>query len=170
MTDSLLHTTAGRLASAHALLATRRRVVPDTPALLGCRLIHDYRMTPTCALIGDAVAWGVRTPDARLVICCPPRESKSTTVSVASMIWALARDPETAVILAAYADSLSLEHSATARGIVSEHGGPLGLPVADDKSAAGRWRIDGHKGAVLATGILSGVTGFGADLLLATTP
>lgn len=34
----------------------------------------------------------------------------------------------------------------------------------------GRWRVDGHAGGLLATGINSGVTGFGADLMVIDDP
>ena len=49
--------------------------------------------------------------------------------------------------------------------MISEHSALLGVELAQDKSAVGRWRVAGHRGGMLAGGILSGTTGFGATLL-----
>ena len=149
-----------------ALAAARRRQRPANPAALARRIIRGYRLTPTTALIGFAVAEAIRTPDARLIICAPPRESKSTTVAIAGMLWALSRDPDSKVILASYADQLATDHSHVARALVNEHADVLGFAVDQSKSAVDRWRVEGHAGAVLATGVMSGISGFGCDALI----
>jgi hypothetical protein len=54
--------------------------------------------------------------------------------------------------------------------IVAEHPALLGFSLAADKTAAARWKVEGHRGGLLAAGILSGITGFGADLLIVDDP
>lgn len=148
----------------------RARRLPTTPAELAKRIIPGYRITPAIALISDAVADAITGSDRRLVISVPPRESKSTTVAVVGTLLALSLNPDERVILASYADSLAQEHSRAARALVSENPDLLGLALASDKTSAGRWRVEGRAGGLLAAGILSGITGFGADLLLVDDP
>jgi hypothetical protein len=42
----------------------------------------------------------------------------------------------------------------------------LGLCLSAEKSSVGRWELDAHAGGLLAAGMLSGITGFGATGLL----
>ena len=149
-----------------ALSASRQRQRPGNPAQLARRIVRGYSITPTVALIGSAVADAIKAPAARLIITVPPRESKSTTVAVAGTLWALSRNPDAKVILASYGDELAREHSHAARALVAEHAHALGFRLSPDKTAAGRWLVDGHSGGLLATGIMSGVTGFGCDVLV----
>ena len=149
-----------------ALSASRRRCRPTTPAALARRLVPRYRLTPTVTLIGNAVADAISGADRRLIVTVPPRESKSTTVAVAGTLWALFRNPDAKIILASYGDDLAREHSHAARALVAEHADDLGFRLSPDKTATGRWLIDGHRGGLLATGIMSGVTGFGCDVLV----
>ncbi|MGW9265365.1 terminase large subunit domain-containing protein [Gordonia terrae] len=100
----------------------------------------------------------------------PPRQGKSTLVSQIGPLCALADEPDTRVILASYGDDLAREHSHEARALVNEHAELLGTTLASDKTAVGRWRVEGHRGGLLAAGILSGITGFGADLLIVDDP
>ncbi|MCV6965975.1 hypothetical protein H7J50_19500 [Mycobacterium intermedium] len=123
-------------------------------------------MTPAVALISDALLDAITQPDRRVIITCPPRESKSTTVAVVGTLFALMNNPDERVILASYADSLAWEHSRTARALVEEHHDVLGFRLSADKTSAARWAVAGRSGGLLAVGITSGVTGFGAGLLL----
>jgi hypothetical protein len=85
-------------------------------------------------------------------------------------VFALACDPDAQVIVSSYADTLAEEHSREARRLIAEHGAALGIELAQDKSAVGRWRVAGRRGGMLAGGILSGTTGFGANLLIVDDP
>jgi hypothetical protein len=91
-------------------------------------------------------------------------------VSVWTVVWALARNPDLQIVLVSYSDELAQAHSREARQLINEHAGYLGFRLSQDKTAVGRWRVDGHAGGLLATGINSGVTGFGADLLVVDDP
>lgn len=121
-----------------------------------------YRVTPTIALISDAMTEAVTRPEQRVIISTPPRTGKSVLISQVGVIFALACNPDAKVILASYADTLAQEHSHAARTLVAENGDLLGFGLRADKAAIGRWRVDGHDGGLLAAGILSGITGFGA--------
>ena len=88
----------------------------------------------------------------------------------AGVVDALMRNPNTQIILASYSDELAQDHSREARAMIAEHAELLGYRLSPDKTAVGRWRVDGHAGGLLAGGINSGATGFGANLLLVDDP
>lgn len=158
------------LVAARALAAQRDRHPPSTPAELGKRIIRGYRVTPTVALISDAIADAVSNPDRRYVISTPPRTGKSVLVSQVGVVFALARNPDAMVILRSYSDSLAEEHSRAARQLIEDHGSQLGIALSTEKASVGRWQLAGARGGLLAGGILSGATGFGADLLIVDDP
>lgn len=167
-------TTAGTpvaaLVAVRALQAARGRQRPDSPAELARRLDPKFKVTPTIALLSDIAVRAVMQPDQRDIVTTPPRTGKSRLLSVWLPVWALMGDPDLAIMVIAYSDELAQAHSREIRRIVNEHADYLGYRIAADKSSVGRWAVEGHNGGVLAGGIQSGATGFGADLLLIDDP
>ena len=154
------------LIDAAALSAARKRQRPASPAALARQLIPDYKITPTISLISDVLHDAITQPDRRYIITTPPRTGKSVEVSQIGTVFALMNDPDATVILTSYAADLAQEHSREARRLINEHSGMLGYRLSPDKTSVGRWRVDGHGGGLLAAGILSGITGFGASSVL----
>ena len=133
-------------------------------------MIPGYRITPTIALLSDAIADAVTNPDRRYVISTPPRTGKSVLTSQVGTVFALSSDPEAMIILRSYSDSLAEEHSRSARRLIEDHGALLGISLSTEKASVGRWQLANGGGGLLAGGILSGATGFGADLLIVDDP
>lgn len=158
------------LVAARTLADRRRRGVPSTPTALAARLDPTFRVTPTIAMLGDLAARSVREPDQRDIVTTPPRTGKSRLLAIWTVVWALADDPDREVVLVSYSDELAQAHSREARQLIAEHADALGIRLSPDKTAVGRWRVEGRRGGLLATGINSGVTGFGADLLIIDDP
>ena len=158
------------ITGARALSAAQTRERPASPAELAARVIPGYRVTPTIAMLDHELARAVAEPDARLILTTPPRTGKSVLTSQVLPVWALMRNPDTEVVVKSYGDDLAEEHSAAARRLITEHRDMLGFDLAADKKAVGRWRVDGHRGGMLAGGFLSSTTGFGADLLIVDDP
>ncbi|MGB0971178.1 MAG: hypothetical protein ACPGVG_09485 [Mycobacterium sp.] len=158
------------LAGAGAIALGRDRRQPSSPAALAQRIIPNYVVTPTIKLISDAFVRAIEQPDQRIIITCPPRTGKSVLVSQVGIAWALARSPDSSVILKSYADELAGEHSLAARRIVSDNSEFLGIDVDTEKSSVGRWRLADRRGGLLAGGILTGTTGYGCDLLVVDDP
>ena len=158
------------LAGCRLLAARRHCARPASPAALAKRLIPGYVITPTIALISDVLADAVANPDRRVIVSTPPRTGKSVLVSQAAPVFTLACDPDADVIVSSYGDTLAEEHSREARRLIADHPDLLGIALAQDKSSVGRWRVEGRRGGMLAGGILSGTTGFGADLLIVDDP
>jgi hypothetical protein len=70
------------------------------------------------------------------------------------------------IVVVSHGDDLAQTHSRKVRAIIREHSEFLGFSIAADKTAVGRWNVEGHAGGVLAAGISSGITGHGADLMI----
>lgn len=158
------------LTAARAAQAARGRQRPASPAELARRLDPRFVVTPTIRLLSDIAVRSVTDPDQRDIVTTPPRTGKSRLLAVWTVVWALARDPDLQIVLVSYSDELAQAHSREARQLIAEHADTLGIRLAQDKTAVGRWRVEGRAGGLLATGINSGVTGFGADLLVIDDP
>ncbi|ORA38099.1 hypothetical protein BST13_05745 [Mycobacterium aquaticum] len=150
-----------------AIRAQRR---PATPAELARRLDPKFRVTPTIRLLSDLAVRSVNEPDERDAVSTPPRTGKSRMLAIWTSVWALMQNPDLEIVIVSYSDELAQVHSREVRKIINEHGDFLGFRLARDKTAVGQWRVEGHEGGVLATGINSGVTGFGADLMIIDDP
>lgn len=170
VTATLTASLAATLIDVAALIRARSRQRPATPAALAKRIVPGYAITPTVALISDTLTEAITAPDRRIIISTPPRTGKSVLASVVAAVWALSADPDASIIVKSYADELAEEHSREARRLIADHADLLGVELAQDKSAVGRWRVQGRRGGMLAGGILSGTTGFGADLLILDDP
>jgi hypothetical protein len=149
-----------------ALSASRSRQRPATPAALGKRVVPGFKIVPTTALISDVLLDAIRNPDRRYILSTPPRSGKSLLASVIAPVFALMGDHDSNAIIKSYSDVLAEEHSREARRLIAEHSDLLGIELAPDKTAVGRWRVAGCRGGMLAGGILSSTTGFGASSLL----
>ncbi|OBY30791.1 terminase large subunit domain-containing protein [Mycolicibacter kumamotonensis] len=167
-------TTAGTpvaaLAAVRALQAARGRQRPDSPAELARRLDPKFVVTPTIRLLSDIAVRAVEEPDQRDVVTTPPRTGKSRLLAIWTAVWALARNPDLEVVIVSYSDELAQAHSRAARAIIREHGDYLGIRLAQDARAVGHWQVEGRAGGLLATGINSGVTGFGSGLMVIDDP
>ena len=155
-----------RLVGVRAVAAARWLRRPGSPAELARRLDPSFRVTPTIRLLSDIAVRSVREPDQRDVVTCPPRTGKSRLLSIWTPVWALMENPDAQIVLVSYSDELAQAHSRESRQLIQEHHEYLGFRLAPDKTAVGRWRVDGRQGGVLATGINSGVTGFGVSSIL----
>ncbi|CDM78539.1 terminase large subunit domain-containing protein [Mycobacterium marinum] len=158
------------LAAARALRAERDRQRPTGPADLARRLDPKFVVTPTIRLLSDIAVRAIEEPDCRDIVTTPPRTGKSQLLAVWEVVYALMRNPDLQIVLVSYSDELAQAHSREARQLINAHADYLGFRLSSDKTAVGRWRVEGHAGGLLATGINSGVTGFGADLMIIDDP
>ncbi|BCO41222.1 hypothetical protein MINTM001_23610 [Mycobacterium paraintracellulare] len=158
------------MTATRALQAGRDRQRPSNPADLARRLDPKFVVTPTIRLLSNIAVRAVKEPDCRDIVTTPPRTGKSRLLAVWEVVWALMRDPDLQIVLVSYSDELAQAHSREARQLINEHADYLGFRLSTDKTAVGRWRVEGYAGGLLATGINSGVTGFGADLMVIDDP
>jgi len=100
----------------------------------------------------------------RLMIFMPPRHSKSETVTVRYTAWRLIREPKMNVIVGSYNQRLANRFSRKIRRIVEGH-----IPLSKERKAVDEWETTSG-GGLCAVGVGSGVTGYGAQLIMIDDP
>jgi predicted phage terminase large subunit-like protein len=105
----------------------------------------------------------------RLAIFLPPGSAKSTYASVLFPSWYLAQRPDAAIITASHTAELAQRFGRRVRNLVVEHGRTLGVTLAGDDHAAGRWATSAG-GEYYAAGVGGSITGRRADLALIDDP
>jgi hypothetical protein len=83
--------------------------------------------------------------------------------------WALDRNPSTKIILASYGDTLADENARQTLDILKDHAGVLRAQLRPDVKRRDRFMTD-QGGGVLAAGLRSGITGFGAHGIIVDDP
>ena len=165
--------------------ATRLLVARDYPTAgaLARRVDPTTRQTEALELIDEQLEWALATPNARLVISMPPQQGKTQRVGVWGVLRALVQNPDRRIVLASYSETLARATAREARNHIYSSGSTatdplsgarlpdrLGLTLAGDKSAAGNWKLAGHRGGVYATGVGGSLTGQPADLMVIDDP
>ena len=153
------------------------------PAELAASVVDDYVRTPAIDLLGEELERAICTRRGRLLITMPPQEGKTELTAVWTVIRVLQKDPNHRIILASYSQDLAEQASMRARSILAAHGASardpltgltsedkIGIGLAAEKAAASHWRIKGHKGGLVATGLGGTITGRPADLVIIDDP
>ena len=149
-----------------------RQLADIADAELARRYLRDYCMRadpdylPAAhadLIIGHLEALELREI-RRLMVLLPPRHSKTYHVSERYPAWWLGRRPSDAVIMASYAAELAQANSRRVRNLLQDVRYPFETRLAADSKAVGLWGT-AQGGRLLAAGVGSGITGFGADLL-----
>lgn len=105
----------------------------------------------------------------RLMVLMPPGSAKSTYASVLFPAWYLARNPGHAIIAASHTAELAERFGRRVRNLIAEHSPSLGIGLAADNQAAGRWETT-QRGEYFAAGVLGPITGRRADLAIIDDP
>jgi predicted phage terminase large subunit-like protein len=107
----------------------------------------------------------------RAMLFLPPGSAKSSYGSVVFPAWAMGKKPGFKVILASYGSDLAKKHGRRARQIVRsmKFTNVFGTKISADTGAADYWAID-NGSEYMAGGILSGITGNRAHLLIIDDP
>ncbi len=105
----------------------------------------------------------------RLAVFMPPGAAKSTYSSILFPPWFLARYPKNDVIAASHTVELAERWGRRVRNLINEHSGTLGISLADDSQAAGRWGTS-EGGIYYAAGAGKAIAGWRADLVVIDDP
>jgi predicted phage terminase large subunit-like protein len=95
----------------------------------------------------------------------PPRHGKSEQATIGYPAYRQLIDPSCRIIIGAYNHGLACTFSRQARRIVSQ----FDYPFADDLNKQNQWGSI-YGGGLYAVGVGSGVTGYGADLIVIDDP
>ena len=99
----------------------------------------------------------------------PPGSAKSTYASILFPPWYLGNNPEHAIIAASHTAELAEKWGRKVRNLVASHERTLGVGLAGDSQAAGRWET-GFGGEYYAAGVGGSITGRRADLVIIDDP
>lgn len=143
----------------------------------------DFVITPSLALIADAIETVLAKPRHNLLVTMPPQEGKSTMCAVWAPIRAWQLNPNRRVILASYGEDLARTHSSNCRTVIEQHGADvvdsltgarvedkLGLKISSQSRRIDAWKIEGARGGLVAVGLGSAITGRAADLFIIDDP
>ncbi len=96
----------------------------------------------------------------RLMIFIPPRHGKSELVTVRYTIWRLLRDQRMNIVIACYNQKLANRFSRKVKQMTAGR-----VLVSKTRYSVEEWETAAG-GSVKAVGVASGITGFGADLII----
>ncbi|MBQ6987399.1 MAG: phage terminase large subunit, partial [Oscillibacter sp.] len=105
-----------------------------------------------------------------LILETPPQHGKSMTLTEALPAWVLVRAPETRVILASYNDESAERFARRNREKLLRWGPILTGVTPGGVNRATEYELAGHRGRLISRGIMSGITGNAADLLIIDDP
>jgi predicted phage terminase large subunit-like protein len=105
----------------------------------------------------------------RLAVFMPPGSAKSTYASILFPPWYLAHRPDHCIIAASHTAELAEKWGRKVRNLVAEHRLTLGVDLAEDSQAAGRWETK-TGGEYFAAGVGGSITGRRADLVIIDDP
>ena len=105
-----------------------------------------------------------------LLIETPPQHGKSTTVTETLPSWYLGRWPERRVIVAGYSDDFAERFCRRTREKIQRFGEDLFGIAMGKINRATEFELSNGKGRMISRGILSGITGNPAELLIVDDP
>jgi predicted phage terminase large subunit-like protein len=105
----------------------------------------------------------------RLAVFMPPGAAKSTYSSILYAPWYYAQHPAHCVIAASHTQELAEKWGRRVRNLIAEHSLVLGVGLAPDSQAAGRWETN-FGGEYFAAGVGGAISGRRADLVVIDDP
>ena len=122
-------------------------------------------------LMMEALQEVIETQYGRLMLLLPPGSAKSTYASRVLPAYYLGTGKDRRCILASYGSDLAKKHGRAARAIVrtTAFTGIFGCTISNETSAADEWALT-NGSEFMAGGILSGITGNRAGLLIIDDP
>lgn len=113
----------------------------------------------------------IPTQNQYIALNMPPRHSKSMTITETLPSYYLGTFPEDRVIEISYNDSFARKFGRKNKEKVKHFGKELfDIELSKDSSAADEWNLDNNIGGMLSRGVLAGITGSGADLMIIDDP
>jgi predicted phage terminase large subunit-like protein len=136
-------------------------------------MVHfgKYKPAKHHFLLCDAVKRICNGSLKKLMVFMPPRHGKSQTITESLPSYFNGLYPDKRVITISYGDSLAKEFGRKNRAKVKDWGEEIfGIKLDPQNGSMSDYTIEGHTGGSYFAGILGGVTGRGADLLIIDDP
>ncbi len=128
-------------------------------------IAHHHR------LMLEAIERCINRSMGRLIIMAPPGSAKSSYASVVGTTWLMGRTPKSRVIIASYASDIAEKQARKCRALVKED---LYRSIWKEQpelteKAVGEWAMT-NGSELMAAGLLAGITGNRADLIVIDDP
>ncbi|KRD75366.1 terminase [Bacillus sp. Root11] len=148
------------------------------------RYVHEgrYKKAPHSEFVGGVIqeaidkkkqmnAGEIPTTNQYIAINMPPRHSKSMTITETLPSYYLGNFPEERVIEISYSDTFARRFGKKNKEKVKQYGPDLfDIQISKESSAHDEWLLDNEIGGMISRGVLSGITGMGADLMIIDDP
>lgn len=107
----------------------------------------------------------------RMILCAPPRHTKSELASRRFPAWFLGRNPDKQIIATTYSGEFASDFGRDVRNIVDspEYRNVFKTRLSDDSKAANRWHTN-EGGIYVSVGVGGPITGRGAHIALIDDP
>lgn len=119
----------------------------------------------------SAIQRCIEKPSGRLMLFMPPGSAKSTYGSVVTPSWAMGRTPGFKVIGVSYGSDMAKKFGRRTRSIIKQrkYSTLFNTALSGDQAAADEWALS-NTSEYMSGGILSGITGNRADLVVVDDP
>lgn len=113
----------------------------------------------------------IPTENQYIALNMPPRHSKSMTITETLPSYYLGQFTEDRIIEISYNDTFARKFGKKNKEKVRQFGKELfDIEIAKDSSAHDEWTLDNNIGGMISRGVLAGITGQGADLMIIDDP
>jgi predicted phage terminase large subunit-like protein len=141
------------------------------------KYVHKGRWIPgkhlvfVCDKIQSFIETETGHPYDILILQMPPQHGKSMAVTETLPSWFLGRWPEKRVIEASYNETFAQRFGRRTRDKITEFGKDLfDIELSKDKNSNEEFELSNKIGGMLSRGILSGITGNPAELIIIDDP
>ena len=106
-----------------------------------------------------------------LIVEVPPQHGKSQSVTETLPSYYLGKFPSRRIIEASYGDDLARRFGRRNKQKIKQFGYELfGIELSKSSSSDAEFEIQEHKGTMISRGIMAGITGQPADLIIVDDP
>lgn len=122
-------------------------------------------------LIADEIEKVLSGETTRLILSIPPQHGKSMMITETLPSYYLGKHPDHRVIVASYGEDLAMKFGRRNKQKIQEFGKELfNIELSKSSSSDKEFEIETHKGSMISRGIMSGITGQPAELIIVDDP
>lgn len=153
------------------------RAVLQTDYCEYVKYVHQgsWQKTPfhhfLCKYVQNFIQRPTDKPYEILAISTPPQHGKSQSITETLPSWYLGNYPNNRVIEVSYNEDFAIKFGRANKRKIAEYGDDIfGIRVAKDSNRAVEFDIADHAGGMISRGILTGITGQKANLIIIDDP
>ena len=112
-----------------------------------------------CNIVQSCVEKVENGQKVRICISVPPQHGKSFTITETAPSWFIGRNPDLRSLITGYNADVAEKFGNKNRQLIKDHGEEIfDIKISDSQDNKTLWDIDKHRGGMVSTGILGGLT------------